>query len=122
MKYWLIKSEPSSWSWNEQIKAGAKGTPWTGVRNHLAKKNLTEMQKGDRCFFYHSGEGKDILGLCEVIRAAYPDPTDPSGVFVAVDVRALESLKKPVSLSVIKTQPQLKNMALVKSARLSVQP
>jgi predicted RNA-binding protein with PUA-like domain len=122
MNYWLIKSEPSSWSWNDQLKAGAKGTPWSGVRNHLAKKHLQAMKKGDQCFFYHSNEGKDIVGIVEVIKAAYLDPTDKTGKFYAVDVRALSTLEKPVTLAQIKITPQLKNMALIKSARLSVQP
>src|SRR5229473_4227572 len=89
MAYWLMKSEPGSWSWDQQVKAGAKGTEWTGVRNHTAKQNLIKMKKGDRAFFYHSGEGKDIVGVVEVIREAFPDPTDKAGEFVAVDLKAV---------------------------------
>lgn len=123
MQYWLIKSEPSSWSWDDQVKAGAKGTAWTGVRNHLAKKNLMMMQKGDRCFFYHSNEGKNIVGITEVIKTAYPDPTAEAGEpWVVVDVKALTSLPNPVTLADIKSEPKLATMSLVTSARLSVQP
>lgn len=123
MAHWLIKSEPSAWSWNDQVKAGAKGTAWSGVRNHTAKQNLIAMKKGDQCFFYHSNEGKDVVGICEVIREAYSDPTARvNEPWVVVDVRAKTPLTKPVALAKIKVHPKLKNMALVKSARLSVQP
>jgi predicted RNA-binding protein with PUA-like domain len=122
MNYWLIKSEPDAWSWDEQVKAGAKGTPWTGVRNHAAKLNLMKMKKGDRCFFYHSNEGKEIVGIAEVIKEHYLDPTDRTGKFVAVDVKAREPLKTPVALAQIKLEAKLKNMALIKLSRLSVQP
>jgi predicted RNA-binding protein with PUA-like domain len=123
MAYWLIKSEPSSWSWDQQVKSGAKGTEWTGVRNHTAKLNLIAMKKGDGCFFYHSNEGKDIVGICEVIKEAHPDPTAPAGSpWVCVDVKAVEPLKTPVTLETAKTDPALKTMALVTSFRLSVQP
>jgi predicted RNA-binding protein with PUA-like domain len=122
MAYWLIKSEPDSWSWAQQVKAGAKGEAWTGVRNHTAKQNLMKMKKGDRCFFYHSNEGKEIVGIAEVIREHYPDPTDKTEKFVAVDVKAKEPLKTPVTLAQIKTETKLKNMALIKLSRLSVQP
>src|SRR5829696_7720943 len=101
MQYWLFKTEPSSWSWDEQVAAGPKGTFWSGVRNHTAKQNLQRMKRGDRGFFYHSGEGKDIVGVVEVSREYYPDPTDKSGQFGMVDVKAV---------------------ALVKFSRLSVQP
>lgn len=104
------------------MKAGAKGTAWTGVRNHLAKKHLQAMQKGDHCFFYHSNEGKEIVGIVEVIRAAYPDPTDKDGKFVTVDVRALKALNASVTLAQIKTVPGLKKMPLLSCPRLSVQP
>ncbi|MEQ1814841.1 MAG: EVE domain-containing protein [Candidatus Nitrotoga sp.] len=123
VQYWLIKSEPSSWSWDEQVKAGKKGTAWSGVRNHLAKKNLMAMKKGDQCFFYHSNEGKDVVGICEVVRTHYPDPTaaknDP---WVVVDVAAVKPLPRPVMLAAIKAEKKLSKMSLVTSARLSVQP
>ena len=122
MAYWLIKSEPGTWSWDDQVKAGAKGEAWTGVRNHTAKLNLMKMKKGDRAFFYHSNEGKEIVGIAEVIREHYPDPSDKTQKFVAVDVKALAPLKTPVTLAQIKLEPKLKNMALIKLSRLSVQP
>ncbi len=122
MAYWLIKSEPGTWSWDEQVKAGAKGTAWTGVRNHAAKLNLMRMKNGDRCFFYHSNEGKEIVGIAEVTREHYADPTDKTEKFVAVDVKAKEPLKTAVTLAQIKAEPSLKNMALIKLSRLSVSP
>jgi predicted RNA-binding protein with PUA-like domain len=122
MAYWLIKSEPGSWSWDQQVKSGAKGEAWTGVRNHTAKQNLQKMKKGDRAFFYHSGEGKEIVGIAEVIREHFPDPTDKTGKFVAVDFKAVAPFAKPVTLAQIKQEPKLKNMALIKLSRLSVQP
>lgn len=122
MAYWLIKSEPGTWSWEQQVKSGAKGEAWTGVRNHTAKLNLMKMKKGDRAFFYHSNEGKEIVGIAEVIREHYPDPTDKTEKFVAVDVKAVAPMKTPVTLAGIKTEPKLKNMALIKLSRLSVQP
>ncbi len=123
MAYWLIKSEPDLWSWDEQVKVGAKGTAWTGVRNHTAKLNLTKMAKGDRAFFYHSNVGKEIVGVAEVMREAYPDPTAKAGEpWVVVDVTAVEGLKAPVTLDAIKAEPRLKEMALLKQSRLSVQP
>jgi predicted RNA-binding protein with PUA-like domain len=123
MNYWLIKSEPETWSWDQQVKKGAKGEAWTGVRNHTAKQNLMKMKKGDRAFFYHSGEGKEIVGIAEVIRESFPDPTaSPGDPWVAVDVAAMMPLEKPVSLTAIKAEPKLKEMALVKQSRLSVQP
>ena len=122
MQYWLVKSEPGSWSWEQQVKSGAKGEAWTGVRNHTAKQNLMKMKKGDRGFFYHSGEGKDIVGIVEVVREHYPDPTDKSGTFVVVDIKAVAPVPKPVTLADIKAEPKLKDMALVKYGRLSVQP
>jgi len=122
-QYWLLKSEPSAWSWDEQVKAGAKGTFWSGVRNHLAKKNLMAMRAGDLGFFYHSGEGKDIVGIVEIIRAHYPDPTAAKGEpWVVVDVKALRPMPKPVTLAQIKAEKKLSKMSLVTSARLSVQP
>ncbi len=122
MAHWLVKSEPDSWSWDEQVKAGAKGTPWTGVRNHTAKLNMMKMKKGERAFFYHSNIGKEIVGIVEIIREAYPDPTDDSGKFVCVDVKAVAPLKAPVSLAQIKDETKLSQIALVKQSRLSVQP
>ena len=122
MAYWLVKSEPGSWSWEQQVKSGAKGTAWTGVRNHTAKQNLEKMKKGDRAFFYHSGEGKDIVGIAEIVREHYPDPTDKTETFVVVDIKAVEPVPHPVTLAAIKAEPKLKDMALVKYSRLSVQP
>ena len=122
MNTWLVKSEPSAWSWNEQVAVGAKGTAWTGVRNHSAKLNLEKMKKGDKAFFYHSNEGKEIVGIAEVVRTAYPDPTDVSGKFVCVDLKAVKPMKTPVTLAAIKTDKKLAEMALIKLSRLSVQP
>jgi predicted RNA-binding protein with PUA-like domain len=122
MAYWLIKSEPDAWSWEQQVNRGAKGESWTGVRNHTAKLNLMKMQKGDRGFFYHSNVGKEIVGIVEVIREAYPDPTDVTGKFVVVDVKAVKPLRRPVTLDEIKVEPRLSDMALIKFSRLSVQP
>lgn len=122
MAYWLVKSEPGSWSWDEQVKTGAKGTAWTGVRNHTAKQNLMKMKKGDRAFFYHSGEGKDIVGVVEVIREHFPDPTTREEGWVAVDLKAVDPVPNPVTLAAIKAEPKLRNMALVKYSRLSVSP
>jgi len=123
MAYWLMKSEPDSWSWDHQMKAGAKGAEWTGVRNHTAKQNLIKMKKGDRAFFYHSNVGKEIVGIVEVFREHHPDPTADKGEpWVVVDVKALEPLPKPETLDAIKKEPKLKDMALVKLSRLSVGP
>lgn len=122
MAYWLVKSEPSVWSWEQQVAAGAKGTHWNGVRNHLAKKHLMSMQLGEQAFFYHSNEGKEIVGVVEVIKLFYPDPSDESGKFGMVDFRALKPLKKPVTLAQVKAAPELEKMSLVTSMRLSVQP
>ena len=122
MAHWLYKSEPHKWSWDQQVAAGAKGTHWDGVRNHSAKLNLMAMKVGEQGFFYHSNEGREIVGFVEVIRAAYPDPSDPSGKFVMVDLKAVRPLCTPVSLDTIKGDPRLQEMALVKFSRLSVQP
>jgi len=122
MAYWLLKSEPSSWSWDQQVAAGAKGTFWSGVRNHAAKNHLMAMKRGDRAFFYHSGEGKEIVGMVEVIKEYYPDPSDETGKFGMVDVKAVEALPKAVTLPQVKAEPKLKDMALLKYSRLSVQP
>ena len=122
MAYWLVKSEPGSWSWDQQVKAGAEGTEWTGVRNHTAKQNLQKMKKGDRAFFYHSNVGKDIVGIVEVVREAHPDPTAKGEAWVAVDVKALQPMPQPVPLEAIRKEPKLKDMALIRYSRLSVQP
>ncbi len=122
MAHWLIKSEPSSWSWDDQVKAGGKGTTWNGVRNHQAKQNLMAMKVGEEAFFYHSNEGKEIVGIVEIIKPYYPDPTDPTGKFGMVDVRAAKPFENPVTLEAIKADPRLKEMVLVNNSRLSVQP
>jgi predicted RNA-binding protein with PUA-like domain len=122
MAYWLIKSEPSTWSWDQQTRKGAAGEAWTGVRNHTAKLNMMKMKRGERAFFYHSNEGKEIVGIVEIIREAYPDPTDGTGKFVCVDIKAVMPLPKPVTLAAIKSEKRLENMALLKQSRLSVQP
>jgi predicted RNA-binding protein with PUA-like domain len=123
MAYWLMKSEPGAWSWQQQMKAGAKGEAWSGVRNHQAKLNLMKMKKGDRALFYHSGEEKAAVGIVEITRPAYPDPTAKAGEpWVVVDVKAVEPLKKPVTISDVKAEPKLKAMVLANNTRLSVQP
>ena len=122
MAYWLVKSEPSVWSWDQQVAKGAEGEAWTGVRNHSAKLHMVAMRRGDRAFYYHSNEGKEIVGIAEIIREAYPDPTDASGKFVCVDIKADKPLKTPVTLAAIKAEPRLAEMALLKYSRLSVQP
>lgn len=121
MAYWLVKSEPSTWSWDQQVAKGAKGEAWTGVRNHTAKLNMMKMKKGDRAFYYHSNEGKEIVGIVEIIREHYPDSTDKAGKFVCVDIAADKPLKKPVTLETIKAEAKLAEMDLVKYSRLSVQ-
>ena len=122
-KYWLFKSEPEKWSWDMMVKSGAKGTHWDGVRNHLAKQNLMAMRVGDKGFFYHSNEGKAIVGIVEIIRNAYHDPTaEINEPWVVVDVKAVKALPKPVTLAIVKAEPKLAKMSLVTSARLSVQP
>ena len=122
MQYWLMKSEPDVWSIDQQKKAGAKGTPWDGVRNYQAAKNLKKMKKGDLCFFYHSNIGKEIVGIVEVIKEAYLDKTDKSGRFVAVTVKFVEKLSKPITLESIKKSKELSHLALIKQSRLSVMP
>jgi predicted RNA-binding protein with PUA-like domain len=122
MAYWLFKSEPETWSWDMQKKKGAKGEPWSGVRNHQAKLNMMKMKKGERGFFYHSGEAREIVGVVEVISAYRPDPTDEKGKFGLVDVKAVAELAKPLTLAQAKTDPKLAKMTLVTFSRLSVQP
>ena len=124
MAYWLVKSEPDVFGWDDQVKAGVE--PWTGVRNHQAKLNLKAMKKGDLAFFYHSNIGKEVVGVVEVVREAYPDPTvkpdDPKGDWVCVDMKAVAPFPTPVTLAGIKQDPKLAKMSLLNSARLSVQP
>jgi predicted RNA-binding protein with PUA-like domain len=122
MAHWLFKSEPSVWSYEMQVAAGKKGTPWTGVRNHTAKLNMMAMKVGDTGFFYHSNEGKAIVGIVEVIKLYYPDPTDESGKFGMVDIKAVKPVPKPVTLEAVKAEKRLAKMALVVYSRLSVQP
>jgi predicted RNA-binding protein with PUA-like domain len=122
MAYWLFKTEPGAFSWEMQKKKGAKGEPWSGVRNHQAANQMKAMKKGDKGFFYHTGEEKRILGIVEVIGEYAPDPTDATGKFGLVTVKAVEEFERPVTLAEIKAQPKLKEMVLVKNTRLSVQP
>ena len=122
MNYWLLKSEPDVWSIDQQIKAGNKGAPWDGVRNYQAAKNLKTMKRGDQCFFYHSNIGKEIVGIVEVIKEHYIDKTDKSGRFVAVTVKFLKKLDKPVTLEDIKKNKDLSHLSLIKQSRLSVMP
>jgi predicted RNA-binding protein with PUA-like domain len=123
MAHWLMKSEPDAWSWEQQVKKGAKGEAWTGVRNHTAKLNLMKMKKGDRAFFYHSNIGKEVVGIVEIVREHFPDPTAEAGSpWVVVQVTAVEPMPKPVPLETIKAEAKLKDMALLKQSRLSVQP
>jgi predicted RNA-binding protein with PUA-like domain len=120
MAYWLIKSEPSAYSWDQLVKD--KKTSWTGVRNFQAQINLKAMKVGDRAFFYHSGEGKEIVGIAEVVKTAYPDSTDKEGKSITVDFKAVEPVKKKVTLAEIKADPKFKEMKLVRQSRLSVSP
>ena len=122
MTHWLFKSEPSAWSYEMQVAAGKKGTEWTGVRNHSAKLNMMAMKLGDKGFFYHSNEGKAIVGIVEVIKLYHPDLTDESGKFGLVDIKAVKAVPKPVTLEAVKAEPRLAKMALVANSRLSVQP
>jgi predicted RNA-binding protein with PUA-like domain len=123
MSHWLMKSEPDVFSWDDLVKKGAKGEPWTGVRNHTAKLNLMKMKKSERIFFYHSNIGKEIVGIGEIIREHYPDPTAEAGSpWVVTDVIAKAPLKTPVTLEAVKAEAKLKEMALLKYSRLSVQP
>ncbi len=120
MRHWLVKSEPSKWSWDQMVEAGT--THWDGVRNYQASNNLKAMALGDRAFFYHSNEGLEIVGIVEVVRTYYPDPSDASGRFGMVDVRAVMPLATPVTLARMKTDPALAGMALLRQSRLSVSP
>jgi len=120
MNYWLIKSEPFKWSWDDQVKA--KVTHWDGVRNYQAANNLRAMKKGDQCFFYHSNEGKEIIGIVQVVQESYPDPSDEKGKFVMVDVKAVKKLPRSVTLAEIKQTKSLSDMALLRQSRLSVSP
>ncbi|BCM83045.1 EVE domain-containing protein [Methylobacterium indicum] len=122
MAYWLYKSEPSVWSWDDQVAAGEAGTYWNGVRNHVARKNLEAMRLGEQGFFYHSNEGKAVVGIVEVIRTYYPDHTDETGRFGMVDLKAVVALPQPVTLDAIKAETALREMVLVNNSRLSVQP
>ena len=122
MVYWLLKTEPEEFSWDDQVKRGAKGEPWTGVRNFIARGNLKSMKEGEQAFFYHTGKEKQIVGIVEIITEAYKDPTDEKGVFYAVDTRAVKPFATFVTLAQVKADPKLKSMMLVRSARLSVQP
>ena len=120
MAYWLFKSEPGSWSWDQQVKAGKAGSEWTGVRNFTARNNMRAMKKGDQGFFYHSGEGKEIVGIVTVVKEAHPETGNPD--WEAVDIAAVKPLPKPVTLPAIKADKKLADMALVRLSRLSVQP
>ena len=120
MTYWLLKSEPDVWSIDQQIKAGSKGAVWDGVRNYQARNNLKKMKVGERCFFYHSNIGKEIVGIVEVIKEAFPDKTDKNNKFFAVQVRFVEKLEKPVSLESIKKNKKISHLKLITQSRLSV--
>lgn len=120
MAFWLVKSEPGDWSWEDQL--GVTSEPWDGVRNFQAQKNMRAMQVGNQVFFYHSGKSREIVGVCTVVRAQYPDPSDDTGKFILVDLKADYSLDVPVSLSSIKANEKLSHIALVRQSRLSVMP
>ena len=120
MAYWLLKSEPGSWSWDDQVREGVG--EWDGVRNHQANNNMKAMKQGDRCFFYHSVNDKEIVGVVEVVKEHYPDPTDASGRFGMVDVKPVVPVTQTVSLQQIKQDPLLQDMQLVRQSRLSVSP
>jgi predicted RNA-binding protein with PUA-like domain len=123
MAYWLLKTEPEEFSWDEQVTRGAKGEAWSGVRNFTARNNLKQMKKGDKFFFYHTGGERQVVGIGEVIREAFPDPTAKADEpWIAVQTAAVEPVPKPVTLATVKAEPKLKDMALVKYSRLSVQP
>ncbi len=120
MQYWLVKSEPFKWSWDDHVKKGVQH--WDGVRNYQASNNMKAMKIGDQAFFYHSNEGKEIVGIVEVVKEYYPDHTDEAGKFGMVDFKAIKPLKKPVTLAKIKETPAFTDMALLKQSRLSVSP
>jgi predicted RNA-binding protein with PUA-like domain len=120
MAHWLVKSEPDTWSWDQHVKKGVDA--WTGVRNFQARTHLKNMKKGDKVFFYHTGDEKAVVGVSEVAKEAYPDPTDKEGSFVCVDLSAVEPLKTPVTLAAIRADKKFADMVLVKASRLSVQP
>ena len=122
MQHWLLKSEPDVWSIDQQKEAGKKGTVWDGVRNYQAANNLRKMKKGDLCFFYHSNIGKEIVGIIEIIKTSFIDPTDKKKKFVAVKVKFKEMLEKSVSLESIKKNKALNHLSLIKQSRLSVMP
>ncbi|HEX4410371.1 MAG TPA: EVE domain-containing protein [Xanthobacteraceae bacterium] len=123
MAHWLLKTEPEAFSWDEQVKSGSKGETWSGVRNFTARRHLKEMKKGDTFFFYHTGDEKQVVGIGEIIKEAYADPTAKAGEsWVAVTTLAVEPMPKPVTLAAVKAEAKLKDMVLVKYARLSVQP
>jgi predicted RNA-binding protein with PUA-like domain len=122
MAYWLFKTEPEAWSWNDQLGKGETGEEWTGVRNHTAKQNMQAMRIGDLGFFYHSVEEKSVVGIVKVIAEAHPDSKDTTGIWFCVDVAAVAPMPRPVSLAEIKAEPRLADSALVKFSRLSVQP
>jgi predicted RNA-binding protein with PUA-like domain len=123
MAYWLLKTEPEEFSWDDQVARGKKGEPWSGVRNFIARKHLKEMKQGEKFFFYHTGKEKQVVGIGEVLREHFPDPSAAKGEpWVAITTGAVEPLPQPVTLATIKAEPKLKAMALVKYARLSVQP
>jgi predicted RNA-binding protein with PUA-like domain len=122
MAYWLLKSEPDAWSWDQQKKAGRKGAEWDGVRNFQARNNMGAMKRGDLAFFYHTGEEKSVVGIVEVVKEAHPDSTDGTGQWECVDVAAVRDFARPVTLTEIKAEPSLKAMVLARVSRLSVQP
>ena len=122
MAHWLFKSEPSVWSFDQMKAAGAKGTSWNGIRNHSAKLNMMAMKLGEEGFFYHSNEGKAVVGIVKVVKLYYPDPTDETGKFGMVDIAAVRALPRPVTLEAVKAEKRLAKMALVANSRLSVQP
>ncbi len=122
MAYWLMKSEPATWSWEQQKAEGRNGAEWDGVRNFQARGNMRKMRKGDLAFFYHSGEERSVVGIVKVVKEAHPDSTDPTGQWECVDVAAVRALPRPVTLAEVKAEPKLKSMVLVRNSRLSVQP